>query len=148
MRLVHAADTDSSGSDAEAGAECRDDRSAHGDRDERAGEACFEEGVAKPREDDQLYRDDRDCRHDRGVIAANQKRSVWKTPPMNVPPPVIAPRTSGFPRPVRSPVSDSPSENAMLTPAPSAVANPVKKAVSGRCVASTTAKIGARVDND
>ena len=72
--IVHAADTDSSGSDAEAGTECRDDCSAHGDRDERAGEACFEEGVAKPREDDELYGDDRDCRHDRRVIAADQKR--------------------------------------------------------------------------
>jgi hypothetical protein len=36
----------------------------------------------------------------------------------------------------------------MLTPAPSAVAAPVKNAVSGRCVASTTAKMGARVDSD
>jgi hypothetical protein len=38
---------------------------------------------------------------------------------------VIAPRRAGLPRPVRSPVSESPSENAMLTPAPSAVASPV-----------------------
>ena len=33
---------------------------------------------------------------------------------MNVPPPVIEPRTIGLPRPVSSPVSDRPSENAML----------------------------------
>src|SRR5580693_6746429 len=69
-------------------------------------------------------------------------------PPRNVPPPVIAPRSRGLPRPVRSPVSDSPSEKAMLTPAPRAVAAPVKKAVSGWWVASTTANIGARVDSD
>src|SRR3954454_10581972 len=68
--------------------------------------------------------------------------SVWKTPPRKVPPPVIAPRTNGLPLPVRSPVSERPSENAMLTPAPSAVARPVKNAVIGEWVASTTAKIG------
>ena len=32
---------------------------------------------------------------------------------MNVPTPVIPPRTNGLPRPVSSPVSDSPSENAI-----------------------------------
>src|SRR6266567_6698071 len=74
--------------------------------------------------------------------------SVWKMPPAKVPPPVIAPRSTGLPRPVRSPVSDSPSEKAMLTPAPRAVAAPVKKAVSGRWVAKATAKMGARVDSD
>src|SRR6185503_5124345 len=47
-----------------------------------------------------------------------------------------------------SPVSDRPSEKAMLTPAPRAVAAPVKNAVSGRWVASATAKMGARVDSD
>jgi len=36
----------------------------------------------------------------------------------------------------------------MLTPAPRAVAAPVKNAVSGRWVASATAKMGARVDSD
>ena len=36
----------------------------------------------------------------------------------------------------------------MLTPAPRAVATPVKNAVRGRWVARTTAKMGARVDND
>jgi DNA-binding CsgD family transcriptional regulator len=60
---------------------------------------------------------------------------VWKMPPANVPPPVIAPRSTGLPRPVRSPVSDSPSEKAMLTPAPRPVAAPVKNAVSGSWVA-------------
>ena len=69
-------------------------------------------------------------------------------PPAKVPPPVIAPRSTGLPRPVMSPVSDRPSEKAMLTPAPRAVAAPVKNAVSGRWVASATAKMGARVDND
>src|SRR5215469_7023798 len=73
---------------------------------------------------------------------------VWKMPPAKVPPPVIAPRSTGLPRPVRSPVSDRPSEKAMLTPAPRAVATPVKNAVRGRWVARATAKIGARVDND
>jgi hypothetical protein len=36
----------------------------------------------------------------------------------------------------------------MLTPAPRAVAAPVKNAVSGRCVARATAKMGASVDSD
>src|ERR1700755_3636817 len=36
----------------------------------------------------------------------------------------------------------------MLTPAPSAVASPVKNAVRGSCVARTTAKIGASVDRE
>jgi hypothetical protein len=53
---------------------------------------------------------------------------VWKMPPTKVPTPVIAPRMSGLPRPVTSPVSDSPSENAMLTPAPIAVARPAVNA--------------------
>src|SRR5215469_10372516 len=73
---------------------------------------------------------------------------VWKMPPAKVPPPVIAPRSTGLPRPVRSPVSDRPSEKAMLTPAPRAVATPVKNAVRGRWVARATAKMGARVDSD
>ena len=45
-------------------------------------------------------------------------------------------------------MSESPSEKAMLTPAPSAVASPVKKAVRGSWVASTTAKIGASVESE
>src|ERR671922_171705 len=47
---------------------------------------------------------------------------VWRTPPTKVPTPVIEPRTNGLPRPVSSPVSERPSENAMLTPAQLAVA--------------------------
>ena len=49
---------------------------------------------------------------------------------------------------VRSPVSESPSEKAMLTPAPIAVASPVKNAVRGSWVARTTAKIGASVESE
>ena len=74
--------------------------------------------------------------------------SVWKTPPMNVPPPVIAPRSHGLPRPVNSPVSDRASEKPMLTAAPIAVARPAKKAMCGSWVESATAKIGASVDSD
>jgi len=54
--------------------------------------------------------------------------SVCRTPPRNVPMPVIDPRRHGLPRPVRSPVSDRPSEKAMLTPAPIAVASPARNA--------------------
>src|SRR6266567_5305841 len=43
---------------------------------------------------------------------------VWKMPPAKVPPLVIAPLSTGLPRPVMSPVSDRPSEKAMLTPSP------------------------------
>src|SRR5215208_3086305 len=74
-----------------------------------------------------------------------RKGRQWKTPPAKVPTPVMAPRASGRPRPASSPVSESPCEKAMLTPAPRAVARPVKKAVSGWWVATTTAKIGASV---
>ena len=42
--------------------------------------------------------------------------SVWKRPPSAVMPPVIAPRTTAEPRPVCSPVSDSASDQPMLTP--------------------------------
>ena len=73
---------------------------------------------------------------------------MCRMPPRNVPAPVIAPRAYGFPRPVRSPVSDSPSEKAMLTPAPIAVASPARNAYRGWWVASATAKIGASVDSD
>ena len=44
-------------------------------------------------------------------------------------PPVIEPRTTAEPRPVCSPVSDSASDQPMLTPAPSAVARPTTNAV-------------------
>jgi len=74
--------------------------------------------------------------------------SVWKTPPTNVPPPVIAPRCQGLPRPVYSPVSDSASEKPMLTAAPIAVARPAKKAMCESCVESATAKIGASVESE
>ena len=47
---------------------------------------------------------------------------------MNVPTPVIPPRTNGLPRPVSSPVSESPSENAIEIPAPTEVASPATNA--------------------
>ena len=47
---------------------------------------------------------------------------------MNVPSPVIPPRTNGLPRPVSSPVSDRPSENAIEIPAPIEVASPATNA--------------------
>jgi hypothetical protein len=47
----------------------------------------------------------------------------------------------GAAAPGQVPVSDRPSEKAMLTPAPTAVAAPVKNAVRGRWVASATAKM-------
>ena len=47
---------------------------------------------------------------------------------MKVPTPVIPPRTTGLPRPVSSPVSESPSENAIEIPAPNAAASPAMKA--------------------
>jgi len=45
-------------------------------------------------------------------------------------------------------VSDSPSEKAMLTPAPIAVASPAMNAKCGWRVASATAKIGASVESE
>ena len=57
-------------------------------------------------------------------------------------PPVIEPRTTAEPRPVSSPVSDSASDQPMLTPAPSAVENPTSSAV-WELEAIAAAKIGA-----
>ncbi len=57
-------------------------------------------------------------------------------------PPVIAPRTIAEPRPVCSPVSDSASDQPMLTPAPSAVEKPTSSAVC-ELEAIAAAKIGA-----
>ena len=45
-------------------------------------------------------------------------------------------------------MSESPSENAMLIPAPIAVATPAMNASNGLCVWSTIAKIGASVESD
>ena len=54
--------------------------------------------------------DDDRRRHDRGrVVVGIRNGSVCRIPPMNVPTPVIAPRTTGLPRPVSSPVSERPS---------------------------------------
>ena len=53
---------------------------------------------------------------------------MCRIPPRNVPTPVIAPRVSGVPRPVNSPVSESPSENAIEIAAPIDVARPAAKA--------------------
>ena len=70
-------------------------------------------------------------------------------PPRNVPTPVIAPRAIGLPRPVSSPVSESPSEYAMLMPAPIAVASAGDEGVVRACACtSAIAKIGASVDSD
>ncbi len=69
-------------------------------------------------------------------------------PPMKVPTPVIEPRTTGWPRPVSSPVSERPSEYAMLIPAAIAVADAGDEGVCGLCVESATAKIGASVDSE
>ena len=68
--------------------------------------------------------------------------SVWNSPPSAVMPPVIDPRTTAEPRPVCSPVSDSASDQPMLTPAPSAVEKPTSRAVC-ESEDSAAAKIGA-----
>ena len=55
---------------------------------------------------------------------------------------MIAPRTTAEPRPVCSPVSDSASDQPMLTPAPRAVEKPTSSAVC-ELEAIAAAKIGA-----
>lgn len=65
---------------------------------------------------------------ERRMVLRDQERQGCSTPPRKVPAPVITPRSQGLPRPVRSPVSDSPSDKDMLTLAPIAVASPAKKA--------------------
>ena len=67
---------------------------------------------------------------------------MWKIPPSVVIPPVIDPRTTAEPRPVCSPVSDSASDQPMLTPAPSATARPTTSAVC-EFEEIAAAKIGA-----
>ena len=67
------------------------------------------------------------------------------TPPNAVMTPVMAPRARAVPRPVCYPVSDRPSENAMLMPAPTAVARPTNKAACDP-ERSAAAKIGASVE--
>src|SRR6476620_10011598 len=69
-------------------------------------------------------------------------------PPRPVATPVIVPRRNGPPRPVTLPSSDSASERAMLTAAPSDAASPTKKALSGRPVRPAVAKIGANVETE
>ncbi len=67
---------------------------------------------------------------------------------MKVMPPVTRPRKTGLPRPVSSPSSDSPSENAIEIPAPTAAAAPIRNTVCEFCVAKAVAKIGASVDTE
>ena len=74
--------------------------------------------------------------------------NVCREPPKKVIIPVMPPRTAGLPRPVISPLSESPSENAMLMPAPVAEAMPTKNVVIVLCVAKAVAKMGARVETD
>ena len=71
--------------------------------------------------------------------------SEWNTPPSAVAAPVMTPRTMADPRPVCSPVSERASEKPMLTPAPSAVANPTTSAVC-ELLEIAAAKIGASVE--
>ena len=54
----------------------------------------------------------------------------------------------GLPRPVSSPVSDSPSENAIEIAAPIDVASPAANAYSGLWLTIATEKIGARVESE
>ena len=67
---------------------------------------------------------------------------------MNVPIPVIPPRTNGLPRPVSSPVSERPSENAIEIPAPIEVARPADEGVERLVAVSAIAKIGASVESE
>src|SRR5580692_768916 len=74
--------------------------------------------------------------------------SVCRKPPMNVMKPVTSPRKTGLPRPVSEPSSESPSENAIEIPAPTADAAPIRKTVRELCVANAVAKMGARVETE
>ncbi len=67
---------------------------------------------------------------------------------MKVMRPVTMPRNTGLPRPVSSPWSERPSENAMEMPAPTAAAAPMRKTVRELCVAKAVAKMGASVETE
>ena len=69
-------------------------------------------------------------------------------PPSVVISPVIAPRTIGAPRPVRLPLSDSASANAIEMPAPSDAAIPTRNAFHDWPVAKAAANTGASVDTE
>jgi|GEM_PF-3710834 len=70
--------------------------------------------------------------------------SVCMTPPKNVMTPVIDPRIAGFPRPVREPSSDKPSEKAIEIPAPTAAASPTRKAVLPEVQRAAASGLGDR----
>src|SRR5712672_693392 len=65
--------------------------------------------------------------------------SVWPRPPIAVIAPVTEPRTTGLPRPVSAPSSDSASANAMEMPAPTDAAIPTKNVCHVLWVANAAA---------
>ena len=68
---------------------------------------------------------------------------------MNVPRPVIPPRTNGLPRPVSSPVSDRPSENAIEIAGADRGREAGDEARRTACaLSSATEKIGASVESE
>src|SRR5918911_2716390 len=77
-----------------------------------------------------------------------RKGMVCRMPPTKVAKPVIAPRKSGFPRPVSDPSSERPSEKPMLIPAPTAAASPTRNVILGSLVAKAVANNGASVETD
>src|SRR6185503_17970763 len=72
--------------------------------------------------------------------------NVCSMPPIAVATPVMAPRKSGWPRPVIEPSSDSASARPMLMPAPSEAASPTKNALDGLPLSPAAANKGASVD--
>src|SRR5215831_17778498 len=74
--------------------------------------------------------------------------SVCPIPPAVVITPVIAPRSTGRPRPVSDPSSDTASAKAIEIPAPMDAARPTRKASQLFLVAKAAANTGANVDTD
>ena len=101
-----------------------------GDDQQRGAHRDLEEAFADPGDREQLDRHHAAGHEQRLVDVGDDERQRVKDAAQSVViPPVIEPRTIAEPRPVCSPVSDSASDQPMLTPAPSAVARPTTSAV-------------------
>jgi large subunit ribosomal protein L17 len=113
---------------AEQGADADDHGSRQGDDRERAGEARAEEPPAQRRERDELEGDDHERKHERGVVARNQKGQRVQDAADECPDPGDAAADHRAAAAGELAVSESPSENAIEMPAPIDVARPAMNA--------------------
>ena len=125
-RLTAVMGTESTGGGySQSYAQTDDDCPTHRDGDERAEEAGPEELVAQPGQEDELDGNDHDRDDDRCLVVRDQERQRVED--------AAEERPAARDRTAQSRIAaagqitgvESPSENAVLTPAPTAVASPV-----------------------